>query len=169
MADFDELRRDAIKRAVQLHKTVDDAHAAACIEIRGLPGYAAWAANLADRVIRDEIHAERHTCNRVGKRAVANEPRGNPPGKQSAVEDLLTLATYRIGGTVMALLSGAQLRGLILDERARAKGHMNNVLVMEAIEKRVGDDEIVKDKVDEKYFQKVLQKVFCKEKQAAAG
>lgn len=168
MADFDELRRDAIKRAVQAHKTVDDAHVAAYEEIRQLPGFAAWAADLSQRVVRDEIHAERHACNRAGKRAVSNEPRGNVPGNQAAVENLLTLQTYRIGGTVLGLLTGAQLRNLMDDERRRAEGHMKNVYVMEELSPLVGDDEVVGNKVKERFFQKILQKVFCKE-QALAG
>lgn len=117
---------------------------------------------LISDAIRDLIHDFRHQVDKAIRKEVGfyGQPGKVRVGDSTSVNKAYeSLFQYRIGGTVLGMLSGADLDRLELQETAIARGHTFNASLCREVRRRVTDTAVVKDVLSEAQLKAIFVKV----------
>lgn len=161
--NFPESVLNVAKLAAQKH--ADDVSAAvdeAERQIRRLPEFGDLVAALVRQAVQTLVYNERHRSN-VRMRAEAGEY-GRPAkvnvGASAAVNAVIeSLYLYRIAGTTLGLVRGADLAGIAASENAQANGHIFNARLCSELSALVPAEKAVQDAVSERKLRSIFDKI----------
>ena len=130
--------------------------------IRGLPEYETFVSQLVYGAIENCVYEARHKANCAMRQQLGDYSK--PPkvvsGSDEAVARVAAAVyTYRIAGTVLGLLTGAELPALADTEAARAGGHAFNAALCRRLAQIVPEKKTVRDSISEKKLREIFQSV----------
>jgi len=152
----------AVQEAARNHPS-DIPRAVDCAEkaVRALPDFDDLVALLVKGAVQELVYRSR--CSDNALLHAQNGRYNSMPKVQAAgpaVERVCqSLYTYRIAGTVLGRVLGADLDGIAESERNVAAGHTFNAELCVALRRRVADDKRVEESVTERQLQDLFKRL----------
>lgn len=140
--------------------SIEDAVAQAKQNITSLPAYASFVDMLVTHSITEMVYDSRHQENWKMKRQQGDHspgPRASYGTSDTVREANQSLYLYRIGGSVLGMLTGSELIPTAENEEAVASGHLFNAKLCRKLRPLVPDNAKVKDKVSEKKLKAIFR------------
>lgn len=158
--EFPESLLTVVKRAVKKYPAdIEKCVAEAEKLLRKRKAFTEWVGMLITQGVQEIVYDIRHQINvRIKKE---NKEYGGKstviPGASEAVQEVESVYAYRIAGTMLGLVLGADLRGIADSEAAIANGHQFNSILARRLMPLVPKDKRVQDVVTEKRLQKMFR------------
>lgn len=142
------VKKMAFRYGTNIEKAVENAETA----IRQLPEFGEIQRGLVTEAIRHLIHDARHKANLKMRRESGSHvaPTRVTTGSSTVVKRVAeSLFNYRIAGTLLGVLTGEDLPGIIESESNIAEGHTFNANLCRKLLPLVEKDKTVKDSVSQ--------------------
>jgi hypothetical protein len=147
----------ARKYASDIPKAVEEAE----FMVRKLPEFSGLVRLLVRGAVQDLVYEARHQDNVRMRRAAGDY--GGPAKVDAAAPGVVgaheSLYLYRIAGTTLGLIKGADLKGIAESERRVAEGHAFNAALCEALAALVPEDKRVEEAVLEKRLRGIFRRL----------
>lgn len=149
----------AMQAAEQCPENAVEATEIAARKIRKLPEFAELVNKFVYEAIRELIYDLRHSSNVKMRKANGEYFSNGGDASQAVNEAYECYYQYRIGGTILKLLTGAKLKEIAASEAEKASGHLFNSRLCACLAEIVPEDKTVEQVVSKRKLKTEAERI----------